>query len=151
MSLGVGVHFDEWTETRRRWGDGDKDKVGDKGNEEDGGGMRMGLTGEAERRRMNFLRKGWIMARYVTLLRFTDTGAKGIGKSVSRAAAFRKSVEKAGLVVEEQLWTVGAWDGVLILSGDEKEILRALTELNAAGNVRTESMLAFDASEMKEL
>lgn len=91
------------------------------------------------------------MARYVTLLRFTDQGAQGISKSVSRAAAFRKAVEKNGVVVESQLWTVGSCDGILILSGDEKEILRALAKLNAEGNVRTESMLAFDASEMKNL
>jgi uncharacterized protein with GYD domain len=91
------------------------------------------------------------MARYVTLLRFTDTGARAVSKSVARAAAFKKSAEKAGVVVEQQLWTVGSWDGVLILSGEEKEILRTLTDLNAAGNVRTESMLAFEASEMKGL
>jgi uncharacterized protein with GYD domain len=68
------------------------------------------------------------MARYVTLIRFTEQGARGIKQSASRAGAFRKAAEKAGVTVEAQLWTVGACDGVLILRGDEK-VLRQLADL----------------------
>jgi uncharacterized protein with GYD domain len=91
------------------------------------------------------------MARYVTLIRFTDQGARGIGKSAARARAFKSAAEKAGLTVETLLWTVGACDGVLILRGDEKRVLRHLTRLAAQGNVRTESMPAFDAGEFKAI
>jgi uncharacterized protein with GYD domain len=91
------------------------------------------------------------MARYVTLIRFTDQGARGIKKSVSRAKSFRQKVERAGLTVETQLWTAGAQDGVLILSGDETKIIRCLSELAVEGNVRTESSRAFDAKEIKKL
>ena len=91
------------------------------------------------------------MARYVTLIRFTDQGARAISKSTARALAFRKAAEKAGITIEAQLWTVGACDGVLILSGDEKKVLRCLTQLAALGNVRTETMQAFDTSEFKAI
>ena len=91
------------------------------------------------------------MARYVTLLRFTDTGARAIEKSVSRATAFKEAAEKAGITVESQLWTLGSRDGLLILKGDDKAILHAISDLNAQGNVRTETMLSFDASEMKKV
>jgi uncharacterized protein with GYD domain len=89
------------------------------------------------------------MARYVTLIRFTDQGARNIKKSPARALAFRKAAAKAGLAIEAQLWTAGAYDGVLILSGDERQILRRLTQLAALGTVRTETLQAFDAKEFK--
>ena len=89
------------------------------------------------------------MARYVSLLRFTDQGARVLKKSVNRALAFRKAAAKAGITVEAQLWTMGSRDGLLILSGDEKEILRCLAGLAALGNVRTETLQAFDAKEFK--
>jgi uncharacterized protein with GYD domain len=85
------------------------------------------------------------------LIRFTDQGARGIRNSPARALAFKKTAEKTGISVEVQLWTVGARDGVLILSGDEKNVLRCLTRLAALGNVRTETMQAFDAKELKTL
>jgi uncharacterized protein with GYD domain len=84
------------------------------------------------------------MARCITLIRFTEEGARNIAKSPARALAFRKAAEKAGLTVESQLWTVGAYDGLLILSGDERKILHTLADLVALGNVRTETLQAFD-------
>jgi uncharacterized protein with GYD domain len=91
------------------------------------------------------------MARYVTLIRFTDQGARNIRKSAGRALAFRKAAEKSGVTVETQLWTAGTADGVLILRGDEKKVLRCLTQLAALGNVRTETSQAFDTAEFKAI
>ena len=87
------------------------------------------------------------MARYITLIRFTDQGARAMNKSAARASGFHKAAEKVGITVEAQLWTAGSCDGVLILSGEEKKILRCLAQLVALGNVRTETMQAFDAKE----
>lgn len=90
------------------------------------------------------------MARYLTLLKFTDQGIKNLNKSTARAAAFRDAAAKAGATVEAQYWTTGTYDGVLILSAeDETKALRCLAALAAAGNVRTETLTAFDASEFK--
>ena len=91
------------------------------------------------------------MARYVSLIRFTDQGARALRKSAARALGFRKAAEKARITVEAQLWTAGSCDGVLILSGDEKKILRCLAQLAALGNVRTETLRAFDAEEFKAI
>ena len=88
------------------------------------------------------------MTRYLSLLRFTDQGGRAIKKSTTRAAAFRKAAEKAGVKVEAQYWTVGAYDGAIILSADDaKKVLRCLADLAAAGNVRTATLQAFDAEE----
>ncbi len=46
---------------------------------------------------------------------------------------------------------MGFCDGVLILNGDERKILRSLTQLAALGNVRTETLQAFDTKEFKAI
>jgi uncharacterized protein with GYD domain len=92
-----------------------------------------------------------IMARYMSLLRFTEQGARNIKDSAVRALAFKQNAEKAGVTVEAQLWTAGNYDGMVILSGDEKAILRCLTQLASAGNVRTQTLRAFDADELKAI
>ncbi len=92
------------------------------------------------------------MPTYISLLRFTDKGAREIKKSTSRAMAFDKAASKAGVRIEAQYWTIGACDGVLILSADtERKVLHCLTELAAAGNVRPETMQAFDAKQFGAL
>ena len=92
------------------------------------------------------------MARYISLLRFTEQGAKNVKKSTTRAHAFDKLAAKAGVKVEGQYWTMGSFDGVLILTADsEKKILHLLTELTALGNVRTQTLQAFVDTEYDEV
>jgi len=92
------------------------------------------------------------MARYVTLIRFTEKGAREIKQSTARANDFNKTATKAGAKVEALYWTVGAYDGVLILSAENPEkALRCLTELAALGNVRTETLQAFDGKEFSAI
>jgi uncharacterized protein with GYD domain len=92
------------------------------------------------------------MNHYLTLLRFTEQGARSLEKSTARAAAFREAATKVGARVEAQYWTTGAYDGVIILSAeDETKALQCLAALAAAGNVRTETLKAFDASQFKAI
>ena len=88
------------------------------------------------------------MARYITLLKFTEKGSTNIKESTARAHAFDALAEKTGVSVEGQYWTMGRCDGVLILNADtEQKILHLLTELASLGNVRTETMQAFSDKE----
>lgn len=92
------------------------------------------------------------MARYVVLLKFTENGAKNIRKSTDRAHAFDKLAEKSGVQVDGQYWTIGQYDGVLVLSaGSEKNILHMLTSLAAEGAVKTETLQAFVDTEFDEI
>ena len=92
------------------------------------------------------------MPRYISLLRFTDQGARAIKNSPHRALDFRQAAARAGVQVEAQYWTFGSHDGLLILNADTAEAaLRCLTELAAAGNVRAETMRAFDADEFAQV
>lgn len=88
------------------------------------------------------------MPRYISLIRFTEQGAKAIKQSTARAQAFDAAAAKAGVKIEGQYWTLGACDGVLIINADnDKKALHLLTELAAAGSVKTETMPAFSAAE----
>jgi uncharacterized protein with GYD domain len=88
------------------------------------------------------------MVRYIALLIFTEQGVKNIQKSTARAAGFRETAAKAGATVEAQYWTTGSYDGALIFSADnESTALRCLAALAAAGDVRTQTLRAFDAKE----
>jgi uncharacterized protein with GYD domain len=92
------------------------------------------------------------MPSYLSLLRFTDKGAANLRKSPTRAAAFAKAAAKHGVRVAAQSWTVGAYDGFLLLSADtESKVLRCLADLVAGGNVRTETLRAFDAAEFAKI
>jgi uncharacterized protein with GYD domain len=92
------------------------------------------------------------MARYISLLRFTEKGAKEIKNSTHRAHAFDKLAAKSGVKVEAQYWTLGKYDGVLILSAaTEKQVLQVLASLAALGNVRTTTTQAFADSEFDAL
>jgi len=92
------------------------------------------------------------MARYITLLRFTEQGAKELKTSTNRAHSFDKTAAKAGVKIEGQYWTLGAYDGVLILSADsETKVLRCLSQLASQGKVRTETMQAFIDKEFERI
>ena len=92
------------------------------------------------------------MPCYIALLKYTEKGAKQIKNSTSRAHQFDKLAEKAGVKVVGQYWTMGRFDGVLILSAsDETNVLHMLTLLAALGNVRSQTMRAFVDSEFDEI
>jgi uncharacterized protein with GYD domain len=93
-----------------------------------------------------------IMARYISLLHFTEQGAKNLKQSTNRAHTFDKIAAQSGVKIEGQYWSLGAYDGVLILSADsEKKVLQCLSQLASQGNVRTETMQAFIDKEFDEI
>lgn len=92
------------------------------------------------------------MARYIALLKFTEQGAKNVKKSTARAHQFDKLAAKSGVTVEGQFWTLGRYDGVLILSADNSQkILHLLATLASLGNVRTETLQTFTDSEFDKI
>ncbi len=92
------------------------------------------------------------MAKYISLVRFTEKGAGAIKDSVKRAQAFDDAAEASGVHIVGQYWTIGAYDGVLIIDAEtEQKALHCLVALSAAGNVKTESMQAFDAEEFAKI
>jgi uncharacterized protein with GYD domain len=94
-------------------------------------------------------RKEQVMATYVTLIRFTEQGARNIQDTSKRAAAFRDAAKKAGVTVRDVYWTMGTYDGLLVIDApDDQTVASVMADLGVAGNVRTQTMRAFDESEI---
>ena len=92
------------------------------------------------------------MSHYIALLRFTQKGAEHIKDSTKRAHHFNALAKKAGVKVQAQYWTIGAYDGVLIIRAEtEKKALHLLTLLAASGNVRTKTMQAFTDKQFADI
>jgi uncharacterized protein with GYD domain len=54
--------------------------------------------------------------------------------------------------VTGQYWTLGAFDGVIVLEApDEATATAALLHLGTLGNIRTQTARAFDAGEMQKI
>lgn len=92
------------------------------------------------------------MATFITLIDFTDQGIRNIEESPHRADAFTEAAEAFGARVVAQYWTLGAHDGVLILEApDEETAASVLIQLGSSGNVRTQTMRAFEWAEAQEV
>jgi uncharacterized protein with GYD domain len=86
---------------------------------------------------------------YVTLVTLTEQGIAEIGESPQRAAAFTREAEKLNIKVRETYWTLGDYDGVLIFDApDEESATAALLSLGRGKNVKTNTLRAFDRTEI---
>lgn len=92
------------------------------------------------------------MMRYVVLISFSEAGIRELKDSISRADAFRSEAAKLGAKVESVFWTMGAYDGVFILSAPD-EATAAAVVLNAGRGsaIRTTTLRAFDAEEFAKI
>ena len=89
------------------------------------------------------------MATFITTIKFTPQGIKDIAHTTKRAAAFKASAKKRGVKVRDMYWTLGDYDGVIILEApDDETATTALLHLGALGNVHTTTCRAFTAGEM---
>ena len=89
------------------------------------------------------------MPTYVTLVRFTEQGAKNFRDTPKRAGAFRDAARNGGVAVRDIYWTLGPYDGLLVLEApDEQTVTASMLSLASLGYVRTQTMRAFDESEI---
>lgn len=92
------------------------------------------------------------MATFISLVNFTEQGVRDFRASPDRAAKFKSTAQKVGVVLKEVYWTIGVYDAVLILEApDDQTVAAALLGLVSLGNVKTQTMRGFNASEMKEI
>ena len=92
------------------------------------------------------------MITYVVLVNFTDQGIRNAKDTLKRADAFKEMAKKFGVNVKEMFWTQGQYDIVLITEAPDDITGTALNlSLCMLGNVRTQSLRALSAVEMKEV
>ncbi len=92
------------------------------------------------------------MATFITTIKFTQQGVKGIDDSTKRAATFKAAAKKLGAKVTNIYWTMGEYDGLLIMEApDDETATTVLLHLAAARNVHTTTCRAFTAAEMDKI
>ena len=90
--------------------------------------------------------------KFVTLINFTQQGMQRIGESTNRAAAFAEQAKDAGLEISELLWLNGRFDGVVVYEAPDLETASAvMLKMAKTGNVKTETLPAFDAAGMQKV
>jgi uncharacterized protein with GYD domain len=92
------------------------------------------------------------MATFITTIKFTQQGIENIKDSPKRAAAFKSAAKKLGVKVTDVYWTLGSFDGVVIVDApDDETVTAAMLQVGALGNVHTSTVRAFNASEFEKI
>lgn len=92
------------------------------------------------------------MPTYIALFSWTEQGIRNVKDTTKRAAKFSDAVKKAGGKVKDVYWTMGRYDGVIIFEAPDDETATAIMVGGCAqGNVRTETLRAFDERAMKKV
>ena len=92
------------------------------------------------------------MSTYIILGHFTDQGVRSAKDTVKRSEAFKALAKQHGVTVRETFWTLGAFDVVSIVDSQDDEGMTALgLSMGALGNVRTQTLRAFDAAAMTKI
>jgi uncharacterized protein with GYD domain len=92
------------------------------------------------------------MATYILLVNFTDQGIRNAQDSPKRADTLKKMAKKAGVNVKDVYWTLGQYDAVTILEApDDMTATAVALSLSELGNVRTQTLPAFSAADMKTI
>ncbi len=90
------------------------------------------------------------MPYYVALINWTDNGVKAAHDTVNRYQKAQSAFESLGVRFQQILWTMGQYDIVAIMEApDQKAVTTALLRLAREGNVRSETLPAFDEQEMQ--
>ena len=89
------------------------------------------------------------MATYIVLTHFTDQGVRSAKETTKRADAVRDIAKKLGVTAKEFYWTLGSYDVVAIFDAPDDASMTALgLAIGSAGNVRTQTLRAFNKDEM---
>lgn len=92
------------------------------------------------------------MATYVSLVNWTEQGAKSYADSVDRTQAATKLAESLGGKIVSILWTMGAYDLVATTEFPDDDSVSAFAlKLGSQGNVRTLTMRAYNAADMARI
>ena len=92
------------------------------------------------------------MATYIVLCSFTDQGIRTVKDSPKRADAVKAAGKKFGVEMTSLYWTLGNYDLVGIFEAkDEKSVTAFGLAIGSQGNIRTQTLRAFNGAEMGEI
>lgn len=89
------------------------------------------------------------MPSYISLINWTEQGAKAFKDTTKRSDAATAAAQRLGGNLRNIYWTIGEYDLVAIAEFPDDETATAfMLALGAEGNVRTETLRAYDPSEI---
>ncbi|MFC2084572.1 GYD domain-containing protein [Bacteroidota bacterium] len=92
------------------------------------------------------------MRTYAVLWNFTAQGIQNVKDSANRLRAFQEEAEKKNVKIREFLWTMGEYDGMIVLEApDDTTVASLMLATGALGNIRSKSFRGFVKEEIKEL
>jgi uncharacterized protein with GYD domain len=92
------------------------------------------------------------MPTFIALGNYTDQGIRNVKDTVKRADMVKEAAAKAGVTMKDIVWTLGAYDLVVTFEAPDDAAMTAFElAVGAAGNVRTQTMRAFNRSEMSAI
>ena len=93
-----------------------------------------------------------IRPTYISLVQFTDKGIQASKQTTQRVAAWAARVQSMGVTIKQMYWTLGQYDQVCIFEApDDETAASVLLAADMLGNIRTQTMRAFTASEMEKI
>ena len=89
------------------------------------------------------------MATYIALLNWTDKGIAAYRDSTARADAANQAFGALGGQLKDIYWTLGQYDIVAVMEfPDDESATAAAVQLAAQGNVRSQTLRAFNRDEV---
>jgi uncharacterized protein with GYD domain len=97
-------------------------------------------------------RRKTLMPIYVVLMSWTDQGVRADRDTVGRREHADALAKKYGARIAHAYWTMGHYDIVSVIEApDDESITAMMLEVTAEGNVRTETLRAFDHDQMQAI
>ena len=92
------------------------------------------------------------MSTYISLVQFTAKGIQAAKETTQRVADWATRVQSMGVSVKQMYWTLGEYDQVCVFEApDDETAASVLLAADLLGNIRTQTLRAFTASEMKKI
>lgn len=89
------------------------------------------------------------MGTYIALSSFTDQGIRSVKDTTKRADAVKEAAKKFGASMTQIYWTLGKYDLVVTIEAPDDESATAFAlAIAGAGNVRMQTLRAFNKDEM---
>jgi uncharacterized protein with GYD domain len=90
------------------------------------------------------------MPTYVALIDWTDQGVRAFPDTVDRYEAAQSRFGELGVEFRHVWWTLGSHDIVAVVdAADDESVAAALLAVASQGNIRSTTLRAFSADEMR--